>query len=129
VEADSAGAIEVSVADGVILLEGHVISQSHRGFAGVLAWWTPGRRDVVNSLEVKPEYEDRDDEVTEALELVFEADPMLDLDASQLRMSCKDKTVVLEGAVPSERQKRRAELDAWSLFGVERVVNRLQVTD
>ena len=37
--------------------------------------------------------------------------------------------MTLEGNVPSEEQKRRAELDAWALYGVERVVNRLQVTD
>jgi osmotically-inducible protein OsmY len=81
----------------------------------------------VNSLAVKPEYEDRDDEVTEALQLVLEADPMVD--ASQIGMKCRDRTVILEGAVPTEQQKSRAELDAWSLFGVERVINRLLVTD
>ena len=124
---DSFGEIQISVTDGVIALEGHVISQSHRRFAGVLAWWTPGRRDVVNSLEVRPEYEDRDDEVAEVLGLVLEADPMVD--AAQIRMSCKARTVVLEGSVPTEEQKRRAELDAWALYGVERVVNRLEVTD
>jgi osmotically-inducible protein OsmY len=42
------------VTDGVVLLEGHVISQSHLRFAGALAWWTPGRRDVINALEVRP---------------------------------------------------------------------------
>jgi osmotically-inducible protein OsmY len=124
---DAVGEIRMSVADGVIVLEGEVISQSHRRFAGVLAWWTSGRRDVVNSLRVKPEYEDRDEEVSEVLDLVLEADPMLD--ASQIRVHCRDKTVLLDGAVPTQEQKRRAELDAWSLFGVERVVNRLQVTD
>jgi osmotically-inducible protein OsmY len=127
VEADSVGEIEISVSEGVIVLEGHVISQSHRRFAGVLAWWTPGRRDVVNSLEVRPDYEDRDDEVTEVLELVLEADPMVD--PSQIRMGCRDRTVILEGSVPTEQQRSRAELDAWALFGVRRVVNRLAVTD
>jgi osmotically-inducible protein OsmY len=126
VESESVGEIEISVAGGVITLEGHVISQSHRRFAGVLGWWTPGRRDVVNALEVRPDYEDRDEEVSEVLELVLEADPMVD--ASQIRMSCRDRTVVLDGAVPTERQKNRAELDAWALLGVKRVVNRLQVT-
>jgi osmotically-inducible protein OsmY len=124
---DSVGEIVISVSDGVIVLEGHVISQSHRRFAGVLAWWTPGRRDVVNSLEVRPEYEDRDDEITEVLELVLEADRLVD--RSQIRMSCRDRIVILEGSVPTEQQKSRAELDAWALYGVERVVNRLQVTD
>jgi len=125
--ADGVGDIQVAVTDGVVVLEGHVISQSHKGFAGVLAWWTPGRRDVVNSLEVKPAYEDRDDEVAEVLGLVLEADPMLH--AGRIRARCEGKVVILEGSVPTEQQKSRAELDAWSLFGVDRVVNRLQVTD
>src|SRR5918996_5598350 len=47
VEQDAIGDIEISVTDGVILLEGHVISQSHLRFAGALAWWTLGRRDVI----------------------------------------------------------------------------------
>src|SRR5262245_4926551 len=121
------GEVEISVTDGVILLEGHVISQSHRRFAGVLAWWTPGRRDVVNSLEVKPDYPDSDEEITEVVELVLEADPMVD--PSQIRATCRDRTVTLAGAVPTAQQKTQAELDAWALFGVERVINRLQVTD
>lgn len=122
---DGVGEIEIAVSDGVITLEGHVISHPHRRFAGVLAWWTPGRRDVVNALEARPDYEDRDDEVTEVLELVLEADSQVD--ASQIRVSCEKKRVTLEGTVPSEEQKRRAELDAWALVGIEGVDNRLEV--
>jgi osmotically-inducible protein OsmY len=114
------------VAEGIITLEGHVISLPHRLFAGVLGWWTPGRRDVINALEVRPRYEERDDEVTEALALVLEADPMIDPSAIQPR--CKSWVVTLAGAVPTEEQKRRAEMDAWYLSGVDRVINQLQVT-
>ena len=123
---NSVGEIEISVTDGVIVLEGHVISVPHRLFAGVLAWWTPGRRDVINALALEPRYEERDDEVTEALRLALEADPLLEAD--QIRPHTRDGVVTLDGAVPTEEQRRRAELDAWSLSGIERVVNRLQVT-
>jgi len=123
---DSVGDIEIAVKDGVITLEGHVISVPHRLFAGVLAWWTPGRRDVVNALELQPRYEERDDEVTEALRLVLEADPAVD--AAQIRPTCEDWVVTLAGNVPSEEHKRRAEMDAWYLSGVEKVVNKLTVT-
>ena len=126
VERDADGDIEIGVTDGVILLEGHVISQPHLRFVGALAWWTPGRRDVINALEVRPDYEDRDDEVAEVMRLVLEADPELDSDL--IRANCTDKVVILEGSVPSEREKRRAELDAWSLFAIKGVVNRLQVS-
>ena len=125
VERDADGDIEISVTDGVILLEGHAISQSHMRFAGALAWWTPGRRDVINALEVQPAYEDRDDEVIEVMRLVLEADPELDSDL--IRAGCSAKVVTLEGIVPNEQQKRRAELDAWGLFAIKGVVNRLEV--
>jgi len=126
VDGEAAGEIRIAVTDGVIVLEGQVISQSHRRFAGAVAWWTPGRRDVVNALEVRPAYEDRDDEVSEVLRLVLEADP--ELDAAQIRPNCNGKVVFLDGAVPNEQQKRRAELDAWSLGAIRGVVNRLQVS-
>ena len=126
VSEDAAGDIQISVTDGVIVLEGHVISQSHRRFAGAVAWWTPGRRDVVNALEVRPAYEDRDDEVSEVLRLVLDADP--ELDAEQIRTNCNGKVVFLDGSVPNEQQKRRAELDAWSLIAIRGVVNRLEVS-
>ena len=123
---DAAGEIQLSVTDGVVVLEGTVISQSHRRFAGALAWWIPGRRDVVNALEVRPAYEDRDDEISEVMRLVLEADP--EVDADQIRTDCNGKVVFLDGAVPSEQQKRRAELDAWSLLSIRGVVNRLDVS-
>jgi len=123
---DAAGEIQLSVTDGVVVLEGTVISQSHRRFAGALAWWIPGRRDVVNALEVRPAYEDRDDEISEVMRLVLEADP--EVDADQIRTNCNGKVVFLDGAVPNEQQKRRAELDAWSLLSIRGVVNRLDVS-
>ena len=122
---DPAGEIELSVTDGVVVLEGHVISQSHRRFAGAVAWWTPGRRDVINALEVRPAYEDRDDEVAEVMRLVLDADP--ELDADQIRTNCNGKVVFLDGTVPNDQQKRRAEQDAWSLAAIRGVVNRLEI--
>lgn len=122
---DSVGEIEISVTEGVIVLEGRVISQPHRLFAGVLAWWTPGRLDVLNALRVDPQYEERDDEITETLRLVLEADPLVD--ATQIRPLCERWVATLEGSVPTEEQRRRAELDAWYLSGVHRVHNHLQV--
>ena len=125
VSEDPVGDIQLSVTDGVIVLEGHVISQSYRRFAGALAWWTPGRRDVINALEVRPAHDDLDDEVAEVMRLVLEADP--EIDADQIRTNCNGKVVFLDGTVPNEQQKRRAEQDAWSLLSIRGVVNRLEV--
>jgi osmotically-inducible protein OsmY len=35
--------------------------------------------------------------------------------------------VTLEGYVRNEEERRRAELDAWALFAVDDVVNRIEV--
>ena len=122
---DRSGDIQVTVQDGVITLDGAVISLSHKRVAGVLGWWTPGCRDVVNSLEIDPPERDGDEEVVEALALVFEMDQ--ELDADQIRARCDDYVVTLEGYARTEEQRRRAELDAWAIFGVNKVVNHLAV--
>jgi osmotically-inducible protein OsmY len=119
------GELEVSVEDGIITLEGRVISLSHKRLAGVLAWWTPGRRDVINSIAVVPEQQDSDDEVVDALRLIYDMDPQVPQDRIQPR--CRDYVVTLEGTVSSDLQKRQAELDAWYLFAVDRVENHLEV--
>lgn len=125
VPGDAEGEIEVAVEDGVITLEGRVISLSHKRLVGVLAWWTRGCRDVVNSLDVQPPEEDNDDEVVDALRLVLELDPLVRAD--QIRVRCRNFVVTLEGYVRTEEERRQAERDAWCLFAVDDVINRIEV--
>lgn len=123
---DSRHVLEVEVADGVVILNGVVQSLSHKRLAGVLAWWVPGSRDVVNGMEVVPPMEDHDDEVVDALRMVLEKDPMVN--ASQVKPSCRNLIVTLEGVVATESGKSAAEADAWYLFGVNGVVNKIAVS-
>jgi len=115
----------VEVKDGVVTLNGEVPSLTHKRLAGVLAWWVPGTRDVVNGLEEVPTEEDNDDELIDAVRLVLEKDPFVN--ASKIRVSSKDWVVTLEGLVPTEAMKQMAERDAWYVLGVKEVVNRIQV--
>ena len=117
--------LEVEVTEGVAVLNGSVESLSHKRLAGVLAWWVPGSRDVVNGIEVSPPMEDNDYEVVEALQLVLEKDPLVN--ASQIRLGCRDLVVQLEGAVSTESGKAAAEADAWYVFGVNGVINKISV--
>jgi osmotically-inducible protein OsmY len=119
------GEIEVAIEDGVITFEGAVVSLSHKRIAGVLAWWTPGCRDVVNSLDVVPPEEDNDDEVVDALRLALEMDPLVQ--AEQITASCRNYVVTLAGYVRTEEERRQAERDAWALFAVDNVINRIEV--
>ena len=116
--------IDVMVDDGVVTLDGQVSSLSHKRLAGVLAWWVPGSRDVVNGLEVVPMQEDSDDEIAEAVKLILEKDPLVN--AYRIRVTVRTAVVTLEGLVVNDAESEMAEMDAWYVFGVDRVVNRLE---
>jgi len=122
---EPASMIESRVDEGVVTLNGQVSSLSHKRLAGVLAWWVPGSRDVVNGVEVVPPEDDNDDEVTDAIRLVLEKDPFVPAD--QIRAHTHDAVVTLEGLVMNETEKRMAECDVWYVFGVEKVINHLTV--
>jgi osmotically-inducible protein OsmY len=119
------GGIEVAVAAGVVTLNGQVPSLSHKRLAGVLAWWVPGSREVINGLAVEPPEEDSDDEITDAVLLVLEKDRFVTAD--QIRVRTQGRVVTLEGLVPNATIREMAEFDAWYVFGVDQVVNLLQV--
>ncbi len=124
---DASGDILASVKDGVVTLDGWVISLSHKRLAGVLAWWVPGCRDVLDALEVLPPEQDNDDEISEALSLVLEMDPMIP-HPEQIRVHTDHHVVTLEGVVGSQMESSRAEQDAWCLFAVDKVINSLAVS-
>lgn len=119
------GTIVVEVSGGVVTLNGEVPSLSHKRLAGVLSWWVPGCRDVINGLEEVPTEQDNDDELTDAVRLVLEKDPFVN--ASKIRVTSKDWIVALAGLVPNRTMKQMAERDAWYVLGVKEVVNRLRV--
>ena len=48
------GEIDVEVERGVVTLNGSLASLAAKRLAGVLAWWVPGVRDVVNGVTVDP---------------------------------------------------------------------------
>ena len=121
-----AGSIDFTVADGVITVTGEVMSLSHKRMVEALAWWTPGCRNVLNQLEVKPAEDDNDDELADAIRLVFEMDPMVHAD--QIGIRIEDGAVTLSGVLKREEERRLAEMDAWSVWGVKEVRNQIQLT-
>jgi len=117
--------IRVAVNEGVVALDGRVSSVSHKALAGALAWWVPGSRDVINRLEITPAQAPSDDEITEAVVLVLETDPLVDADS--IRVATRNSVVTLEGIAPSDSQKEMAEMDTWYVYAVDKVINRLEV--
>lgn len=123
--AECRGEICLSVRDGVVALDGIVPSRTHQRLAGVLAWWVPGSRDVINGVGLPAAEADSDEETTDAVRIVLEKDPFVN--ASQVRVTTHDSIVTLEGIVPKEAEREMAELDAWYVFGVDGVENRIEV--
>lgn len=119
------GRIEYAVQDGVVFLDGAVPGLGHKRLAGVLAWWVPGTRDVVNRLLVCPPEEDSGDLIADAVRLVLEKDSRLD--SAWICVVYRRGAVVLLGHVSTEAEMTRAERDAWCVLGVDTVVNRLKV--
>lgn len=119
------GAIRVSVNDGVVLLDDHVTGLTQKRLAGVLAWWVPGSRDVINGMEVIPDQPDSDEEMAKAVRIVLKKDPFVN--EARITVAVRQSVVTLEGDAPSAPQKEMAEFDAWYVFGVDKVFNRLEV--
>lgn len=117
--------ITISVADGVVTLDGDMPGLAQKRLAGVLAWWVPGARDVVNGLGVTPPEADNDGEITDAVRIALEKDPFVNAD--QIRVSTRNAVVTLRGVVPTQSEREMAEYDAWYVFGVDRVVNATEV--
>ncbi len=119
------GWIRISVSDGVVTLDGEVPGLEFKRLAGLLAWWVPGSRDVINGLGITPEEDDNDAEITGAVRMALEKDPFVN--AGQIIVGTVDAVVTLAGLVPSESEREMAEADAWYVFGVDRVHNRIEV--
>lgn len=119
------GSIRVSVNEGVVLLDDHVTGLTQKRLAGVLAWWVPGSRDVINGMAVVPDQPDSDEEMAKAVRIVLKKDPFVN--DERIRVVSRQSVVTLEGDAPSAPQKEMAEFDAWYVFGVDKVINRLEI--
>lgn len=122
---DRSGEVAFSTQDGAITLDGWVISLSHQRVAEVLAWWVPGCRNVCNRLAVLPAEQDNDDELSDAVHLALEMDPLVHAD--QIGVSTSLGAVTLLGAVAGSEERDMAEFDTWCVAGTREVINRLQI--
>ena len=120
------GEVGFGVDGGILTVDGKVISLSHKRMVEAIAWWTPGCRDVVNRLQVVPAEEDNDDELADAIRLVLEMDPLVHAD--QIGIRSERGVITLAGLLQRDEERRMAEMDAWSVWGVLDVHNHIQVS-
>lgn len=116
--------MDIEVHQGVVTLSGRVGSLTHRRLAEVLTWWTAGCELVENRLRVVPPEKENDGELTDAVRIVLEKDPMVQ--SEQISINVQHGEVTLNGYVASEEERRLAILDAWYVPGVREVVDHIQ---
>ena len=118
------GTLEYAVADGVVTLNGSVSDLAIKRYVGVLAWWNPGSRDVINGIVAASDETDGPDRIADAVRVVLEKDPYID--AAQVKVGVRGRIVRLTGWLPSAAQSQMAENDVWYVFGVDDVLNEIE---
>ncbi len=119
------GTIDIEAQEGVVTLNGTIPGLTSKRLAGVMAWWVPGVRDVVNGIEISPPEEDSPDMIEEAVRVALEKDPLVN--ASQIRVGVRNAWVRLTGAVAANAERDAAERDAWCILGVDNVLNEIEI--
>lgn len=116
--------LSIEIKDGTVTLEGSVGSLSHRRLAEALVWWTAGCEVVDNRLGVSPPEDDNPGELSDAIRMLWEKDPLVH--AGQLTVDVENGVATLNGSVASQEEKHLAVMDAWCIPGVEEVVDRIE---
>lgn len=118
--------IQVAVMDGVVTLTGTLDNIEEKCLAGLIAWWVPGVTDCDNQINIEPEMDLADDALLDVIRQAFEKDVLVNPDT--IGVAVQDGTVTLMGSVGSEEERTAAEHDAYYIWGVQHVINRLEIT-
>jgi osmotically-inducible protein OsmY len=118
--------IQVAVTEGVVTLTGTLDNIEEKCLAGLIAWWVPGVTDCDNQIVIEPKMELADDALLDVIRQAFEKDVLVNPDT--IGVAVQDGTVTLMGSVGSEEERTAAEHDAYYIWGVQHVINRLEIT-
>lgn len=121
---------EIRVRDGIVTLDGVVDTPEARGEAERVALSVPGIRGVENNLDVRPSGTAEAAEVVPNTVQQFLDAADRDRVLSKFQVSATDQEdgFYIFGIVDSEEKKEHAAQLAESIPGVERVINRVRVS-
>lgn len=120
----SPGRVNASCHNGVVALQGTVLTEEDRGVAEQLTMLIPGVRGIKNNLSVAPTF-DGNDRVAREIRSILVENPSIQIRALNVR--ARDGVVTLTGAVEDRRQRRLADRLVMMAPHVRRVVDRLTV--
>ena len=117
------GAVEVTVRDGWVTLEGKVEAWYQRLAAENVVKRLAGVKDVTNLVTITPKPVQA--QIATSIKSAFERNALLD--AGKIQVETSGSTVTLRGKVRNHAEKDEAERVAWTAPGVESVKNKLKV--
>ena len=117
------GAVEVTVRDGWVTLEGKVEAWYQRLAAENVVKRLAGVKDVTNLVTITPKPVQA--QIATSIKSAFERNALLD--AGKVQVETSGNTVTLRGKVRNHAEKDEAERVAWAAPGVELVKNKLKV--
>jgi osmotically-inducible protein OsmY len=110
--------IEVTVQNGIVILNGEAESFAERQISERVAKGVTGVKDLKNLIDVSYKLDRPDREIEEEIQARLEADARVD--AGLIDVQVKDGRVILDGVVGSRAEWVQAELDTW-MAGVQSV--------
>jgi osmotically-inducible protein OsmY len=117
------GAVEVSVRDGHVTLEGQLEWWYQKHAAENALQHLAGVKGLTNLITLKPSESASD--INTAIYTAFERNYLLD--ARKIQVETTGNKVVLRGTVRNNDEREEAERVAWSAPGVYSVDNQVQV--
>lgn len=117
--------LAVQVANGVVTLSGSQDALAKKRLAGLIAWGVAGAVDVVNAIAVDPYEEDSDDEITNSIRVAFDRNKLIN--PLRYQVVTRGAVVYLNGVAPSSAERQIVENDAWSIWGVQDVINQIAI--
>jgi len=115
--------IGVSSHNGVVQLEGTVVTGEEKGLAELIAMQIPGVRGVENDLRVIPPL-DQDIVIEKQARAALIENPLLDI--GQLRVHAVNGIVTLWGIVDRSRERHLADRLVSMVPAVEKVVDKME---
>ena len=81
---------------------------------------------MINGIAVEPAEDDAPIRIEEAVRIALDKDRLVE--SGQIKVGVRQTTVRLTGLVQTDAQRDMAENDAWYVFGVDKVINDIDVS-